>query len=299
MCADTPEEKIRKQQEKRRKQVAVAPEIMKATEYLARIQAESPHIADKKGFGTAHYGLGLVLVAMWRAAQNDDERLEIAKAAAFLLWKHKAQANNRGVTETMIGLFLSGISRWSSSRQNDESDRIRDFCSGKLTWTINDQHTRLVVVAVGTDAKAIAMLEAAARHCGLQVDNLFGSKVLVVPKESISQLIQFAASHTAFRGMLPVGEKMSFDVLSLEFPASAPGKAGGAAQLQASRPEAPSSHAQDASDGRLRAVWPNGDLNKASTRITAADATSPGKIQPAAPQLSWWKRIMRALGFSD
>lgn len=200
------------------KKLAIAAKIMRATEYLARIQAQDPHVNDRRGFGTAHYGLGLILAAMWSVASTTDEKLEIAPAAAFLLWKHRIQAAEQGVSEKMIGVFLPNISKWPVWRLEREQGRIREFCSGTLTWCIDDAHTRIDIVGIGDDPKMISMLGSAARHCNLQVATLFGNRTLIVPEERIGQLVAFAAKNTAFRGLLPVGGKMSFDTLSLEFP---------------------------------------------------------------------------------
>lgn len=190
----------------------IAEKIISATKYLAELQASNPSVEDRKGFGTAHYGLGLILVDMWNGASSDSERFEITRGAAYLLWRHKKQSIERRVTERMLKVFLPArIEEWTSSDLDRKGKDIRSFIGKRLTWQELHNPTRLVITGVSLPWQ----LERAASSCNEKVITLMGNRTLKIPKEKIWKLMQFAAKEASFRGLFE--RKLEFDQLSLKY----------------------------------------------------------------------------------
>lgn len=201
--------------------LALASKLMNVTKTLAEIQARNPHTDDRKGFNTAHYGLGLILAAMWEDPSMTEEQHEIVKGAAFLLWRHKRQASSRGISEKMIGVFLPGIDWWRDHKIKAQAEAVRALASRRLIWEMKSDPRRLVITGVGSNPNAASHLRAAARHCGAPLEQLFGTWTLTVEESKIGRLMQFAAMKTSFRGLFPIGTKFDFDKLSLRYPSPA------------------------------------------------------------------------------
>lgn len=201
--------------------LALASKLMNVTKTLAEIQASNPHADDRKGFNTAHYGLGLILAAMWEDPSMTEERHEIVKGAAFLLWRHKRQAASRGISEKMIGVFLPGIDWWRDHKIKAHTEAVRALASRRIIWKMKSDPPRLVITGVGSNPNVVFHMRAAARHCGAPLEQLFGNWTLTVEESKIGRLLQFAAMKTSFRGLFPIGEKFDFDKLALRYPSPA------------------------------------------------------------------------------
>lgn len=206
----------------------IADKLMSVNKILAETQARNPNENDKKGFGSAHWGLGLVLDQMWEDPGLRSLRPEIAAGAAHLLWRHRKQAGLHHVSEKQIKVFLPwGAETWAKDdkRWDRLEAKTRAMAAGRLSWVQTEPDNAIAMTAVGSDKKALRALREAASWCGVELGSQPGTQGrLFVPEDRIWRLMEFACTHTWFRGMILVGQKMPFDQLAIRYPQPAPAR---------------------------------------------------------------------------
>ncbi|WP_425953108.1 hypothetical protein [Ralstonia pseudosolanacearum] len=199
------------------KKLPIAEKIMAATRALAELQEGRQHIQDGVGFGSAHWKLGLVLADMWDYPDTSINRMDIVRGSAYLLFRHSAQAEKHGVTESMIGSFLPYVQQREASLKSVR-EKASKLAGDWVRWKLFEYPVcYMQLTAGGSGGNAGRAITSAAHHLGISLHQDVAGPVLLVPEKLIGSLIQWAAANVYFRGCMEIGRKMPFDRLSERF----------------------------------------------------------------------------------
>lgn len=183
--------------------------IMSVNKELAMLQQNDPKVKDGVGYGTAHWGLGIILSELWENNTNHSiSDVDIVRGAAYLLHIHIKQAKIRGINEIMISRFLIK----DNSEYSNIKDKSKSIASNVIAWSFDPSSLCIHLTALsGRAFKEVKMLS---EHLKLE-SRCFSSIHLIITEEYFKDYFDYLSAHVSLRGQMI--NKLQMDLLAQKY----------------------------------------------------------------------------------